>query len=295
MFEQSLQPYVRHSMYDDIGEGWVIDRSIWDYEIIFISKGKMIVEIGGKTYTATEGDIIFLRPRIHHRLLYGGVPTSQPHVHFDFVQDEKSDKIYVSLKKYEQMTEEEKGWFRHDDLAKLGFDFPVVMRLHNRYVIQNLLFQLIDEFRLRAPDYRPYTSALLTELLLNIKRGYVSFKSDLAEKYLASLEELPRFILKNVDRSIPLEELADSVHVSKFYFIRLFKKHFGQTPQKYLERIRTERAKDLLMYPAQKSISDISETMNFDSQQSFSRWFKKNTGLTPTQYRKKQIGSLSNK
>ena len=130
-----INPFVRHAMYDSFEGKWLVSRSMWDYELIFIAEGEMNIQVGDETYVAKEGDFVFLRPKVPHTLSHSEGRLSQPHVHFDLVEDDLSPSIYVSLKHENEMTEEEKIWFRHDDLKRLGFDFPTVVHLYNNLEI----------------------------------------------------------------------------------------------------------------------------------------------------------------
>ncbi|EAR3058921.1 helix-turn-helix domain-containing protein, partial [Salmonella enterica] len=72
-----------------------------------------------------------------------------------------------------------------------------------------------------------------------------------------------------------------------------FKKIMGIPVGKYIQLRRITRAAILLRF-TNLTIADISERLFFDSQQTFTREFKKNTGFTPLQYRKSQLWSFKN-
>lgn len=281
-----MSPYVRFAMHDTINRQWKLSRSIWDYELIYIADGSMSVEIGDNKYVAEAGDIIFLRPNVHHVLKSCSDSTSQPHVHFDFIKDDLSEKIPVSLKLKKRMSEEEKTYFRHDDLAAIGADFPVVMSLHDHMNVRNLLYRIIDEYRLKMPYAEDYMSALMSEMLVTIMRSYNFSKSELSREHITAFDNIRRYILDNIDRNITVDELAKFTYLSKYHFIRVFTEHFADTPHKYITRLRVERAKELLLYDNSLTVLDVATKMDFDSQQTFSAWFKKNCGQSPMQYRK---------
>lgn len=279
-----IEPYVRFAMYDRIGKGWKISRSIWDYEIIYIGEGKMNIGIGNDFFTAEENDIVFLRPNIRHTLTNGCPSTFQPHVHFDIRSDGLSEKIFVSLKQKQAMSQEELTWFRKDDLVSLGLDFPTVMKLKNSYAIKNVLFQLIDEYRVNSQDRGIYLKALMIELIVLIKRGFQSsLLSNNSQRYI-DIDGVNRFLIQNIDRQVGLDELASHSNISRWYFIKLFKDKTGMTPGKYMNGLRISRAKELITY-TNKNLEDISIQMGFVSEASFSRWFKSGSGCSPKDYR----------
>ena len=91
-----------------------------------------------------------------------------------------------------------------------------------------------------------------------------------------------------MDRSfeLPLDvpSLAASVGCSEAHFIRSFKEVFGETPHRYLQRRRVERAMYLLR-ETEVSVTDVCFDVGFNSLGTFSRTFKDITGVSPTQFR----------
>lgn len=80
-------------------------------------------------------------------------------------------------------------------------------------------------------------------------------------------------------------ELAEQCKVSEVYFRRVFTSYYNMTPKQFLIDIRINKAKQLLSEGALK-INAVAERCGFSNQYHFCRVFKKNTGLTPTEYMK---------
>jgi AraC-like DNA-binding protein/ligand-binding sensor protein len=85
---------------------------------------------------------------------------------------------------------------------------------------------------------------------------------------------------------ISLDEIARTMHVSTFYFCKMFKKATGLTFTDYLGRVRVEKAKNLLLNPHLR-ISEIAYTVGFQSLTHFNRIFRKVVGEAPTEFREK--------
>ena len=81
------------------------------------------------------------------------------------------------------------------------------------------------------------------------------------------------------------EILANVCNISEVYLRKLFIKHLKTTPKQYISEIRLQKAKQLLTEGVLK-INAISEECGFSSQYHFCRFFKTQTGLTPTDYMK---------
>ncbi len=83
---------------------------------------------------------------------------------------------------------------------------------------------------------------------------------------------------------VSLEDLANVTSLSRFHFLRAFRKETGTTPHAYITARRISRAKELLQ--KKTSISQIALECGFFDQSHFSRTFKAWTGVTPASYRK---------
>jgi AraC-like DNA-binding protein len=72
--------------------------------------------------------------------------------------------------------------------------------------------------------------------------------------------------------------------MSKFYLIHVFKELFHLTPIQYHQKVRLERAKNLIRHtPA--SLQEIAEQLGFANIHAFSRAFKSKEGMSPSQFR----------
>ena len=90
------------------------------------------------------------------------------------------------------------------------------------------------------------------------------------------------YIDKHFSDDINLDKIARKALVSKFHFIRVFKKYYGRTPNQYLQAVRIEKAKRLLRNG--NSVSEVCNAIGFTSKTSFISLFKKMTGRTPISY-----------
>jgi AraC-like DNA-binding protein len=106
-----------------------------------------------------------------------------------------------------------------------------------------------------------------------------------------AVEESNRWMLRArdaMDRTyaepLDVRRLARIAQVSEAHFIRTFRATFGETPHRYLQRRRVERAMFLLRERDQ-SVTDICFEVGFLSLGTFSRTFREIVGETPTGYR----------
>jgi len=92
------------------------------------------------------------------------------------------------------------------------------------------------------------------------------------------------FVQTHVEETITLGQVVDHVHVSRFYFCKLFKKATGMTLTEYISRVRVEKAKTLLGDPSRR-ISEVVFAAGFGSIPRFNSVFKEQVGMPPTEYR----------
>ena len=85
--------------------------------------------------------------------------------------------------------------------------------------------------------------------------------------------------------------LARIAHVSEAHFIRTFRATFGETPHRYLQRRRVERAMFLLR-ATEASITDVCLDVGFNSLGTFSRTFREIVGRSPSEYRRGSVPQL---
>jgi AraC-like DNA-binding protein len=87
-------------------------------------------------------------------------------------------------------------------------------------------------------------------------------------------------------RPLDVAKLARVAHVSEAHFSRTFKATFGETPHRYLQRRRIERAMYLLRTTG-RPVTDISMEVGFSSLGTFSRTFTEVVGEAPSQFRRR--------
>lgn len=84
--------------------------------------------------------------------------------------------------------------------------------------------------------------------------------------------------------------LARIAHVSPAHFSRLFRDTFGETPHRYLQRRRVERAMFLLRETS-RSVTDVCLLVGFTSLGTFSRTFRQIVGLSPSEFRERSVSA----
>lgn len=109
--------------------------------------------------------------------------------------------------------------------------------------------------------------------------------------YLKALENAIIFIENNLENEITAAEAANAAAYSYYHFHRIFEAVLGETIGNYIRSRRLSKAAKELIY-SDRRIIDIALSLRFESQEAFSRAFKKYYHVTPNAYRKNRIDML---
>lgn len=145
------------------------------------------------------------------------------------------------------------------------------------------------EFRDRA-DYLPAvmgmekTASLRKWFADKIGEACRNIGTKAAEKSLGAVEAAKAYIRSNYSKDISLDEVSQEVNISPYYFSKVFKEEVGEGFVEYLTGLRMDKAKELLT-STEYSMKEICSMVGYADPNYFSRIFKKNTGVTPTEYK----------
>jgi len=280
-----ISPYVRRAMHSVLKSPYRLKRRIiLDYELIFIENGCCKITVGDTSYECYKNDVIFLRPGVEHVLeSLDEYDFSQPHVHFDILYDEYSERRYVNFKKFNDLPEADKCLLSKD---VVDIDIPTVIRLKSPEYFKAQLFDLIERFGDASNISRLRVKALMTRILLIIFENYDKSNAKAVDAS-AEMTLIKSYLESNCTQKITLDSLASQFYMSKFYIEVNFKKCFGVSVIKYYNQCRLRASQKMILEG--KRVGDISRTMNFDNIYSFSRFFKNALGISPSEYKNQNL------
>lgn len=114
-------------------------------------------------------------------------------------------------------------------------------------------------------------------------------KFETAYRPYQALDAVLGHVLDHYSERIDVPELAAMVDLSVSQFDRRFKSLFRMTPREYIQRVRIDAAIHLLVTTSQ-NVTDIAQACGFYDQSSFGKQFRKRTGMTPVEYRRRYAG-----
>lgn len=110
------------------------------------------------------------------------------------------------------------------------------------------------------------------------------------DKALRYIREVIRFISNRYQEPIKIQKIADLCGLDRSYLCKIFKHATNYTPQEYLIFFRIKKAKQLLKDP-ELPIQHIAYSVGYNDPFAFSKVFKKETGVSPSQYRAEYLNS----
>lgn len=157
--------------------------------------------------------------------------------------------------------------------------------LKNSEVIRSDFDNLNSIFMQKRPGYLLQCRSILYNILYEVYRNE-SAETVLNKKY-KKIESAVEYLIQNyTDASVSIPMLAEIAGLSESHFRLLFREAYSIPPAKYLNLLRIERAKDLLKSRDNNSIESIAEKVGYSSLYYFSSVFRRETGISPSQYRK---------
>lgn len=288
MDKNRLSPYVRVAMHSTLISSFVInERTLFDYEIILVTGGECKITIEGKPYICRENDVVFIRPGVLHSFEVSEKGEFyQPHIHFDAVYDENSIKRVISYKPRDKMNEEERELIAEDVFSDIPV--PDVFTPYDIKRFARTFFDIIDIYQNKQDNYELSYKSKMLELLSMILKQFDTKTVCKNNSISDTVVSVKSYIDNNYMTAITLDSLSKQFYINKYTMLRRFKEIYKINIMSYYRSLRIEYAKNALKN-TNISVYALAEKLSFTDIYSFSRFFKNETYLAPTEYRKNII------
>ena len=150
---------------------------------------------------------------------------------------------------------------------------------------KQLFLQMIQELKLCKEDYEELLVNYLQQLFILIHRQINSKPKGKTSSLMNEMDAAVRYFHENYNKPISIEEYAASLHMSVSWFIRNFKEYTSSTPTQYLLSLRISNAQTLLENTTY-NVTEVADIVGYDNPLYFSRIFKKQCGMSPSEFRK---------
>ena len=235
-----------------------------DYQLLYIAAGKGHFYFkGSKTATVVEkGNMVLFRPGEEQVYYYYAEDQTEVYwVHFT------GWKVEQYLDSYD-LPKKENVFF-----TGVSPDYPWIYN------------QMIRELQLRRANYEDVNKLFIHHIFLTINR-YIKEGKQTKHETISDIERAVHYFNENYSKPITIEQYAQEHLMSVNWFIHSFKEVMHVPPMQYIVSLRIAAAKGYLE-SSNKNITEISNIVGYENALYFSRLFKKYTGMTPSEYKKK--------
>ena len=261
--------------YYEFDEDFVFEGESHDFwEMVYVDKGKVEIRGGEETRILSQGEVIFHRPNEFHSVK---ASASSPNFFvISFVCHSPAMSYFE--RKHITLSKELKPLIS-----------GILREAERAYVIppnQTDLRELVK--RETAPVgseqmIKTYLEQLLILMLRATEREPLIFPSreSMQNHLVVAIKD---YVEEHLEENVRVGDLCHHLGYSKTYLSRLFHEMSGDTIASYVIARKINRAKEMIR-EGRLNFSEISERLNFNNSQYFSRVFKRVTGMTPSEFR----------
>ncbi len=259
----------------------------WHEELQFtlVTDGKMIMQVNGEDYPLKEGEMIFINRNLLH-----------------MTEDLSENGRYVSINFPDQLLSFFPGSRMEQDfvtpftgnitLPAFVYSPEVPWQQEGIACIREIISMLEAENGAGSggPSFKEYRIAMkCTELwygLISNSHESIGTPSKTDIRKQQRIREMLAFIHSNYRENITLQDVAAAAHVSEGECCRCFSAMVRKSPMQYLQWYRISKGQELLR-STDLSVTEIAYAAGFGDSSHFIQYFKRQTGLTPGEYRRR--------
>lgn len=235
-----------------------------DYQLLYIVDGCAHVYFDGVERIVEKGNVILFRP-------------DQPQV-YDLYQADGAETMWVHFT----------GSAVDLLLSECGIPadqsvFWIGTQSDNRWLYQ----QMIEEIQVRDLHYEEMLCSALRRLLLLMHRHMTAPKAaDEENRISGEITNAIRYFSMHYNWDISVGEYAASKLMTEYWFTENFKRVTHTTPKQYIISLRMTNAMHYLD-STEYSVAQVAAAVGYENTQYFHRLFRKHTGMTPAEYRRR--------
>lgn len=246
-------------------------RIMPDYELFVIKSGKLAMKQGDYDFVGNQGDVFFHLP---HVIQYGTEPNYVEFYWLHFTIE--ADPVVLTMP---QLAE---ALTNSTDFLTNKIVVPQYFPLADR---QRFFMQCGDLFATwRTEHNQTEGDYAVTSLMLELTKQLVRKLLPEAARHSRKLQTALVYIRDNRCDPITVADVAEACMCHEKYLTYLFKKELGVSPKRYITQSKIDFAKSILI-SSNCSVKDVACFTGYEDEHLFMRQFRKETGMTPTEYR----------
>ncbi|MBN2554139.1 MAG: helix-turn-helix transcriptional regulator [Spirochaetales bacterium] len=282
----SFVPYVSFVIKRTNFIGWKVnERTVEDHELVLIGEGRGSLKAGSTRYPCERGTMLYLHENLWHSIEADPeTPITFYSVHFSFARARHAPENWSYHEDINYYLKDRKStgkvWSFRTRYELLPFDHA--FKVSNLDKVLDCFIDLNRTYYEKKTGYELRLNASLLELL-DILFNETHFHPDNASN-IDKLKAAVDYIQEHYRETIRLEQLVNHLGISQSRLIQLFKKNTGKTPIHYINQVKVNHAKDLLLSSG-KTIKETAFALGFQDEFYFSRVFKKLEGISPRDFK----------
>jgi AraC-like DNA-binding protein/mannose-6-phosphate isomerase-like protein (cupin superfamily) len=268
-----------------IGQNEIIPMHRHDFvELVYVLEGNALHELAGNRYTLNSGDVFVIEPDVYHS--YVG-------------SSERDTIVYNVLFQKSLLRQELRSLCRIPEFLDFFYIAPFLRKTaafspylslkgEAKLTLESHLQTLQQELKRKESGYQLIVKTRLIECLVVLSR-YSGAQDSTANKGRSDsewLDSITSMLEQHFDKPFTLEQLSKLCGMSVSSFAAKFKQHTGLTLVEYRHDLQIRHACKLLKETDRKII-DIAQESGMEDISFFYKVFRKKTGMTPSQYRKR--------
>ncbi len=241
-----------------------------EHRLIYVRRGRVKVLIGSKEWLVSRPSVVFISNLEKHAI---------------FSESESYDRYSVGFVPAEAMRR-----INSDKLLSPFCDRPAgfsnVFEVSHLTDELDLLFEMLyKEHNASDKDIEDGCASILRVILMTLLRGIPDAFPYKSTEKSAIVQAVRRKLENDLREELSLDEISAEFHISTYYLSHIFKDITGYSVKNYRLLCRLASARELLV-SSEYNIKEICSMTGFPDMSNFSRRFKFEYGVTPTEYRK---------
>ncbi|MEF9940786.1 MAG: AraC family transcriptional regulator [Lachnospiraceae bacterium] len=231
-------------------------------ELFYVVSGTGNFIVEEDAFSVKKDDLIIINPNVSH------TEFGDNQAHLEYIV------IGVDGLQFEPEGSDRQYNYSHRNFQNHSSDISFYLKM------------MVQEVKKKEENYETICQNLLESLILYLIR---KTKDNVTYAPTNKMTKECRFVEQYLDEhfseDISLQTLSEMTYMNKYYLVHVFKNYKGKSPISYLIERRIVEAKSLLE-SSNYSVAKIAHAVGFSSQSYFSQVFRKETNMTPNQYRK---------
>lgn len=266
-------------------------RQLYDYQLVCVLEGNLNFKIGDDVVELYSGDLIILPPFTWTLEYCKNSAFCKYYIaHFDFFYnpsrvDWQVEDMYLKYcrpwidkvepdQKYVDKSDRNFGALKSYAVEKNALTDDTI----------ELLQKMLDAYRAVYRKVRLGSEDLLLKSYILKLFALLSSPMVSGSTHCDAVNGFIDYVMANYNQKISVSEFARDCGYTINHYRKIFKAETGETPLDYLLKVRIEKAKDFLLYNV--PVNQTAERVGFDDPYYFSKVFKKETGVSPKNYKK---------